>query len=656
MFIVKAQKTEGGATFAYGYDLADRVTSISQSTKAGESSSIQRVYDEKGLLIKLISGNTVIEYTYDDKRRIKSIKLNGESNRTFTYQNEGKRVMDYHAIGLAITTEKDDLGNVISVTRGSAEVERYTYNKGLVKEATKNGMPLRYTYDSKKRVTQISTLGDVSSYSYDLDGNLSEHVRRGETTTYEYSTDSKKSLKKVTKGDLTTSLKTDLYGRNTGKEITNSSNAKIYGEEISYLKKGDHATNIPNVIKYYDAQLGGYGQELKYSYDANGNICQITEEGKLLAKYTYDGLNRLIREDNARLGKTYLLEYDSAGNVISKRVCAFTLDKVDKITVFETEDVFTYNGDLLMSKNTQKCAYTRGRPTKYLDQTVSYKQLGLIKSYNGVTYQYDNSGNRISKGDITFTNDRDGKAISQSNGISFIFDHNEEIIGIKNGDVPYYFRKNLQGDVICLLDNVGNVVVRCSKRAPKNNCVARIFGKRKNCGKVKHFIKCKEFVRTNCNSILLFVWILRGVLVKVLFNIVLILLSLFCVGCDSEVCHWVFNQEKTQIEAIYIVEAESPYQYEIIRELSPISYDIFMDDIKNLEYKRYRYNLHTTNGLCFVVMYKNGEYDIISYYEPQHVVVVGINEESGSRRYDGKISWLKCEKSIFDSLIDKYNV
>ena len=86
--------------------------------------------------------------------------------------------------------------------------------------------------------------------------------------------------------------------------------------------------------------------------------------------------------------------------------------------------------------------------------------MGLIKSYNGVTYQYDDSGNRISKGDITFTNDRDGKAISQSNGISFIFDHSEEIIGIKNGDVPYYFRKNLQGDVICLLDNTGNVVVR----------------------------------------------------------------------------------------------------------------------------------------------------------------------------------------------------
>ena len=57
-----------------------------------------------------------------------------------------------------------------------------------------------------------------------------------------------------------------------------------------------------------------------------GNICQINENGKLLAKYTYDGLNRLIREDNAKLGKTYLFDYDGTGNITSKRECTFTLD------------------------------------------------------------------------------------------------------------------------------------------------------------------------------------------------------------------------------------------------------------------------------------------------------------------------------------------
>ena len=57
-----------------------------------------------------------------------------------------------------------------------------------------------------------------------------------------------------------------------------------------------------------------------------GNICQINENGKLLVRYTYDGLNRLIREDNAKFGKTYLFDYDGTGNITSKRECTFALD------------------------------------------------------------------------------------------------------------------------------------------------------------------------------------------------------------------------------------------------------------------------------------------------------------------------------------------
>ena len=85
---------------------------------------------------------------------------------------------------------------------------------------------------------------------------------------------------------------------------------------------------------------------LKYSYDSNGNITQINEDGRLLVKYTYDGVNRLIREDNAKLNKTYIFEYDGTGNITSKRECSFTLAKVEEITSFEAEDIYAYNSDL----------------------------------------------------------------------------------------------------------------------------------------------------------------------------------------------------------------------------------------------------------------------------------------------------------------------
>lgn len=177
--------------------------------------------------------------------------------------------------------------------------------------------------------------------------------------------------------------------------------------------------------------------------------------------------NPFIREDNAKLNKTYIFEYDGTGNITSKRESSFTLAKAEEISDFEVEDIYAYNGDLLMSKNDLTCAYTNGRPTTFLGNSVTYKEQGLIKSYKGVSITYDNGGHRTAKGSLTYTYNRDWKLVSQSDGISFIYDHNDQMIGIKNNTSTYYFRKNLQGDIISLLDSNGLVVVRYKKGLPK---------------------------------------------------------------------------------------------------------------------------------------------------------------------------------------------
>ena len=51
-------------------------------------------------------------------------------------------------------------------------------------------------------------------------------------------------------------------------------------------------------------------ERLKYSYDKMGNISAIFKNGTLIVKYTYDTLNRIIREDNRTLKKTWMLAYD----------------------------------------------------------------------------------------------------------------------------------------------------------------------------------------------------------------------------------------------------------------------------------------------------------------------------------------------------------
>ena len=44
----------------------------------------------------------------------------------------------------------------------------------------------------------------------------------------------------------------------------------------------------------------------------------IYENEALSVRYTYDKLNRLIREDNKALDKTYLISYDNNGNILTK--------------------------------------------------------------------------------------------------------------------------------------------------------------------------------------------------------------------------------------------------------------------------------------------------------------------------------------------------
>ena len=60
-------------------------------------------------------------------------------------------------------------------------------------------------------------------------------------------------------------------------------------------------------------------------YDNNGNVTQIRKNNVLIARYTYDGMNQLIREDNALLGKSYAITYDTAGNILAKNTFPYTL-------------------------------------------------------------------------------------------------------------------------------------------------------------------------------------------------------------------------------------------------------------------------------------------------------------------------------------------
>ena len=71
-------------------------------------------------------------------------------------------------------------------------------------------------------------------------------------------------------------------------------------DSILFLKQKDE--------KYFVLML-----PLKYNYDANGNIIRVYENDIQRVRYYYDGLNRLVREDNNYIDKTITYCYDKCG-------------------------------------------------------------------------------------------------------------------------------------------------------------------------------------------------------------------------------------------------------------------------------------------------------------------------------------------------------
>ena len=277
---------------------------------------------------------------------------------------------------------------------------------------------------------------------------------------YTYKSDSTQALETITVNGSTVKPKLDILGRNKGKEICIGSD-KIAEESIVYRKVGDHATNMPASVYFGAYKAGRYAlnEHLKYAYDEMGNIVSVKENGELIVRYAYDKLSRLVREDNKTFGKTWLYTYDNNGNILCKRETEFTLKtNVEECTF--TKNAYTYDGDKLLTYNEEICEYDSiGNPKKYRGKAATWERGRQLISYDGHTFTYDAQGRRLTKDSVSFTYDSSGRLIKQSNGLEFFYDHTG-VAGVKYDNKTYVYRKDVQGNIIALLDSNGVVMVK----------------------------------------------------------------------------------------------------------------------------------------------------------------------------------------------------
>ena len=416
---------------------------------------VETAYDEFGRESQLTYGNgNTTTYSYDERHQVTSVTSTGDKNSQTTYKYDakgniierngehnnykylydilGRLTSAYGREGHELSVEYDSFNRVISFKNyidGEGYETRYTYNniKGIIEKT------------NSKNTAGESVFEKV--YSYDDLGRMAEYVYNTEHS----------------EGEEPFTVKFEFLA------------GEVEGE-----------TTTTTLVK----KLSVNGVVYEYSYDSLGNITEVAktvgETTTVIQSYVYDSLNQLIRENNKETNETVVYTYDNHGNILSKTVYPFTLGEIvsEGTTVnYGYDSTWT---DLLINYNGQAISYDQiGNPLSYRDG-MSFKwsagrkltsfTLNNGASYVNGSYVYDDSGIRVYK-NINGNETKyylNGSTIQTeitnfggaTRRIDYIYDEAGSIYGfsVDNKDY-YYYVKNLQGDIIGILDKSGNLLV-----------------------------------------------------------------------------------------------------------------------------------------------------------------------------------------------------
>ncbi len=462
--------TDGkGNKTAFGYKDGNLV-SISGNADGQESTNTMNY--TVGLLTKVSCGDTDYNYSYDKWGRTTKVEIAGATYATAETSDDDLSNTTVLANGDEFVSETDKYGKTV--------MQAAKYNNGI-QEKVVNEYDLETGRLNKTTVDINGAEAYNLKYEYDdVDGKLLSSVRNGkyaltkqnrytadgevESTTYKlaeqelqytYETDNtpdKRNSKVGLPFGVEQNFAYDGLGRT--KEISLTDNLV---KDLYYAKYGDHATNRVNSV--WHGVNGIRKDNTKYTYDKAGNIATVTENGIVTSKYVYDGLNRLVRENNSTFGKiTY--EYDNAGNILCKAVDG----KRYKYT-------YSQNGwkDQLLERSYKEYDGTTvheyfeydllGNPVVYRNRTLSWQGRRLLRYGNNeyyAEYTYDVDGIRTSKHAITSAGIVNSKFIYDGNNLVAEQRNNEwiyyiygvdGIAGFSHNNEVYLYRKNVQGDV-----------------------------------------------------------------------------------------------------------------------------------------------------------------------------------------------------------------
>ena len=494
---VTSETNEQGSTTKYSYDTNGNKTAVTD----GNGNVTNYTYDTNGNVLSIKNGTSGNDYSYTGSGSVSKIAHNGFSYSfnydvfynlvstkignvaitSNTYDSNGNLAKTTYANGDYFEYTYDDYGNISVITGETGKIAEMIYNKqGLVTKAVDYSSGetsyYYYTFDgSLESEYRTSSDGSLTHYIItDSNGNTVEKTSvNGQTKTITTGTD-KDGKSFVSNDGVTNETSTDDFGRTTQVRTVRSDGTLVFNTDYEYAN-GKAENSTTNLISKFSQSYGGDSVlSYDYSYDNNGNITEIKQNGKVINKYTYDSLNEL-KEEYDYVNKFYInYSYDGAGNLQNKY--EQVLDPTygyptgtqhgntyeytdtswkDKLTKVNGSNIsYDANGNPLTYRDGMSFEWENGRILKKINTSdksvqMSYDSNGMRtqKSVDGVktNYYYDSNKNLIAlvKGNDTllFYYDSDGSATSFS----------------YNGTM-YFYVKNLQGDVIRIIDLAGTEV------------------------------------------------------------------------------------------------------------------------------------------------------------------------------------------------------
>ena len=245
-----------------------------------------------------------------------------------------------------------------------------------------------------------------------------------------------------------------------------SGSKQILSNYYSYKTNSKYQNALSSIIEEESKFYGSSHYIRSYKTDSLGNVTNVSDSVFGSHAYTYNSRGFLIKEDNTSY------TYDDNGNMITSGNSTYKYDNLNRL--------ISINGDSIFYSFT-----TPGNPRLFKDTEYKFEGRRLVgisedlgvDEQQTVDYTYNSNGLIIKKIlGYWYADDRDSEEyttkyyydgekliteIGPRNRLDYLYDENGILYGlIKDSSRKYFYIRDFMSNILGLVDDSGNIVVK----------------------------------------------------------------------------------------------------------------------------------------------------------------------------------------------------